>query len=162
DRSARPRRPDLVGRRRAARAPRRRRHAGRRPGAAPRDRGLRGRRDRGAAPRARRRRRRPRRHRLPPRARPGRGRLRLHRPLARTPESLTGAVLAPVAAGVLVTRAHRGTVQLVRHPGTPDGALEVLVGGDREVYAAEPVTGGGVLVASTGVTGSAAYTSRSP
>lgn len=68
-----------------------------------------------------------------------------------TTESLTGAVLAPVADGVLVTRAHRGTVQLVRHPGTPDGALEVLVGGDREVYAAEPVTGGGVLVASTGV-----------
>lgn len=66
-----------------------------------------------------------------------------------TTESLTGAVFAPTPQGVLLTRAHRGSVQLVRWI---EGGLEVLVEGDHEVYAAEPVgSGGDVLVARSAV-----------
>lgn len=66
--------------------------------------------------------------------------------------SLSGAVFQPTPQGVLLTLAHRGTVQLVRHPGMPDGEAQVLLDGDREVYAAEPVgADGAVLVAATGV-----------
>lgn len=66
-----------------------------------------------------------------------------------TTESLSGAVFTPTAQGVLLTRGYQGTVQLVRWH---DGELEVLVEGDREVFAAEPVgADGSVLVISAGV-----------
>lgn len=67
-------------------------------------------------------------------------------------ESLVATVFEPTPAGVLLTRAHRGTVQLVRHDGvTVDGELTVLFDGDHEVYAADPLTDGSVLVAATDV-----------
>lgn len=66
-----------------------------------------------------------------------------------TTEPLTGAVFTPTPQGVLLSRGHQGTVQLVRWNGS---GLEVLIEGDREVYAAEPVgTEGAVLVASSAV-----------
>ncbi len=64
-------------------------------------------------------------------------------------ESLTGAVFRATPHGVLLTRAHRGTVQLVRWA---EGESTVLVQGDREVYEAEPVgSDGAVLIAASGV-----------
>lgn len=59
-------------------------------------------------------------------------------------ESLNGAVFRPTPHGVLLTREHRGTVQLVRWA---DGGLQVLVGGNRSVAAAEPVGVDGAVLA---------------
>ena len=68
-----------------------------------------------------------------------------------TVESLTGAVFQPTPQGVLLTRGHQGTVQLVRWQ---QGELEVLVEGDREVYAAEPVGSEGALLVASSTIGS--------
>lgn len=64
-------------------------------------------------------------------------------------EGIGGAVLEAVPGGALLTRAHRGTTQLVRYA---DGALTSLLHGDVEVLAAAPIgPDGAVLATAAGV-----------